>query len=182
MTLLGAIVAGGASRRFGRDKAAAQIGGAALLDHVAAALRPQCAALVVVGREWPGLESLTDRPAHGQGPLGGINAALHHARGLGHDAVLVAGCDTVPLPPDLAVRLSPGPAVVEGHWLLGLWPVALAERLEEWLASQPDRSIRGWMRQVQARAVPLPDVRFVNVNTPDSLADAGAVLAAGVSQ
>jgi molybdopterin-guanine dinucleotide biosynthesis protein A len=60
MTLLGAIFAGGASRRFGSDKALADIGGVALLERVAARLRPQCDALVVVGREWPGLESVAD--------------------------------------------------------------------------------------------------------------------------
>ncbi|GLT02761.1 molybdenum cofactor guanylyltransferase [Sphingobium jiangsuense] len=176
MTLLGAIIAGGAARRFGADKGAALLGGVALIDHVAAALRGSCAELVIVGREWPGLPTLTDRPHAGEGPLGGLNAALHHARARGHEAVLCAGCDSLPLPDDLAERLSPGPAVIDGHWLMGLWPTALAGDLDRWLTDQPDRSIRAWMRQTHARAAPLGTPIF-NINTPEALVEAEAALA-----
>jgi len=176
MSLLGAIIAGGAARRFGADKGAALLGGVALIDHVAAALRKSCAELAIVGREWPGLATLADRPHAGEGPLGGLNAALHHARARGHAAVLCAGCDSLPLPADLAERLAPGPAVIDGHWLMGLWPVALADDLDRWLAGQEDRSIRGWMRQAHARAVPL-DAPVFNINTPEALAEAEAALA-----
>ncbi len=173
--LLGAIVAGGSARRFGGDKGAATLGGVALIDHVAAALRAQCDDVVIVGRDWPGLVSISDRPRAGEGPLGGINAALHHAADNGFAQVLCAGCDTLPVPVDLAARLAPGPAVVERHWLLGLWPAALAGDLDRWLGDQPDRAIRGWMRQAGARTVELPDV-FHNLNTPEALAEAERVL------
>lgn len=175
MTLLGAIVAGGAARRFGGDKGAATLGGVALVDHVAAALRAQTDELVIVGRTWPGLRTLDDRPHAGEGPLGGLNAALHHARAAGHEAVLCAGCDTLPVPSDLMRRLSPGPAVVEGHWLMGLWPAALADGLDHWLRDQDDRSIRGWMRRAGARTVAL-DITFLNINTPEALAEAERLL------
>lgn len=171
MTLLGAIIAGGEARRFGADKGAALLGGVALVDHVASALAAQCDDVVIVGRAWANLVSIPDRPRAGEGPLGGISAALHHALGNGHDAVLCAGCDTLPVPQDLVAHLSPGPAVVEGHWLMGLWPVALAEELDDWLGSQPDRSIRGWMRACGAQTVSL-DQRFHNINTPEALAEA----------
>ena len=176
MSLLGAIIAGGSARRFGADKGAALLGGVALIDHAAASLRGQCAELVIVGRQWPRLLTLEDRPHAGEGPLGGLNAALHHARARGHDAVLCAGCDSLPLPGDLAERLAPGPAVIDGHWLMGLWPVALADDLDRWLLDQPDRSIRGWMRQAHARAAPLGAPIF-NINTQEALAEAEAALA-----
>lgn len=180
MTLLGAIIAGGEARRFGADKAAARLNGVALIDHVARALGGQTDALVVVGREWGGLPSVLDRPRGGEGPLGGLNAALHFACEQGHEAVLCAGCDTLPLPPGLGVRLAPGPAVVEGHWLMGYWPATLAEELDRWLASQDDRSIRGWMRTCGARVVAV-DAAFYNINTPETLAQAQAALS-GVAQ
>lgn len=171
MTLLGAIIAGGEARRFGADKGAALLGGVALIDHAANALAAQCDEVVIVGRTWGNLISLPDRPRAGEGPLGGINAALHHALGKGHDAVLCAGCDTLPVPHDLATRLASGPAVVDGHWLMGLWPVTLAEDLDRWLVDQPDRSIRGWMRVCGACTVSV-DQRFQNINTPEALAEA----------
>lgn len=171
MTMLGAIIAGGAARRFGRDKGAALLGGAALVDHVVAALIPQVDELVIVGRSWPGLTMLADRPRAGEGPLGGLNAALHHGRAAGHQAVLCAGCDTLPVPPDLAARLGSGPAVVDNHWLMGIWPTVLADDLDRWLNDQADRSIRGWMRRAEARRVAF-DRDFININTPDALAEA----------
>lgn len=171
MTLLGAIIAGGEARRFGADKGEALLGGIALIDHVAEALAAQCDEVVIIGRAWRDMVSVPDRPRAGEGPLGGINAALHHALGKGHNVVLCAGCDTLPVPRDLAAHLSPGPAVVEGHWLLGLWQAALADDLDRWLAEQPDRSIRGWMRVCAARTVPL-DQHFHNINTPEALMQA----------
>jgi len=177
MTVLGAILAGGAARRFGGDKGAALLNGIALIDHVVASLRGQCAEVVIIGRDWPGLLSLPDRPLGGEGPLAGLNAALHHARAQGHQAVLCAGCDSLPVPDDLAARLTPGPAVIDGHWLLGLWPAPLDDALDHWLADQPDRSIRGWMRQAHARVVPLGAPIF-NINTPEMLAEAETALRA----
>lgn len=167
--ILGAILAGGRSTRFGSDKALALVEGAPLLDHVAKALRAQTDALVVVGRTWPGLASIPDRPAPDQGPLGGLCAALHHAAANGFETVLTAGCDTLPLPADLPALLGPASAVVAGQQLIGLWRSDLATALEEYLTSQPDRAIRGWMAAAHVRTVML-DAAFHNLNTPADLA------------
>jgi molybdopterin-guanine dinucleotide biosynthesis protein A len=48
--ILGAIIAGGQSRRFGGDKGAAKVGGRALLDHVVAGMIPQCDDLIICER------------------------------------------------------------------------------------------------------------------------------------
>ena len=169
MRLLGAILAGGAATRFGSDRAAALIGGRALIDHVADALRPQVATMVVCGRRWPGLDGLADRPAPDLGPLGGLCAALAHAQATGHDAVLSVGCDVLPVPADLAARLGDAPAHVEGQPLFGLWPATLAGELERHLAEGGSRSVRSWIARAGARAVAL-DTVLHNLNTPDDLA------------
>lgn len=171
MRILGAIVAGGTSRRFGGDKAAALLDGKPLIDHVADGLRPQVETLVVVGRSWPGLVSLDDRPAGRLGPLAGLNAALHHAGTLGIDGVLSAGCDTLPILPDLAARLAGAdPAYVAGHFLLGWWPARLAALLDTHLEQTDDRSMRGWIAKCDAMAVSLP-VTLYNLNTSGDLRD-----------
>ncbi len=169
MKMLGAILAGGRSSRFGSDKALAVIDGKPLIAHVAEALRGQCEQLVVCGRDWPGLERLHDRPEPGLGPLGGLCGALRHADAHGFDAVLSAGCDVLPVPSDLATRLSPGPAYVRDQWLFGLWPAALADQLEFFLTRTDDRSIRAWIRQCNAQAIAF-DGAFFNVNTPEDMA------------
>jgi molybdenum cofactor guanylyltransferase len=166
MRVLGAVLAGGAARRFGSDKALAKIDGRALIDHVLARLAPQCAALVVVGRrhgDWPMLE---DRPGGGAGPLAAMNAALHHAAANGFDAVLSAPCDMPNLPGDLAALLGPGPAVLSDHPVVGLWPAALAPVLDAWLETG-ERAVRGFANHVGARGIDTAPLR--NINRPGDL-------------
>ncbi len=166
---LGAIIAGGQSRRFGSDKALAALDGTPLLDHVAGALGAQTDALVVVGRDWPGLSAIPDRPEPDQGPLGGLCAALHHARDHGFETVLTAGCDILPLPTNLPALLGAANAVAKGQPLIGLWQASLADALHQYLATQDDRTMRGWIAISGARTVAL-DTAFHNFNTPEDLA------------
>jgi molybdopterin-guanine dinucleotide biosynthesis protein A len=99
--------------------------------------------------------------------MGGLCAALHHATAVGFDAVLSAPCDLLGIPPTLAVQLSPGPAVADEQWLLGLWPAALAPRLEALLRAEGNVSARRWMEV--ANVVRLPVSGMLNVNFPADL-------------
>lgn len=163
MKLLGAIIAGGGSRRFGGDKAAALLNGRALIDHVADALAPQVDALIVCGRDWPGMHSVADRPMTAMGPLGGLCAALHYAAQHEYDAVLTAGCDVLPVP-DFRALAGPTASVVKNHWLFGIWPASLAAALDHHLATQTDRSMRHWIATSGAHEVAC-GTRFHNLNT-----------------
>lgn len=169
MKMLGAIIAGGASRRFGSDKAIALLGGKALLDHVCDALRSQADAVIVVGREWPGLVSVADRPLPHLGPLGGICAALHHGLAGGYDYVLTAGCDILPLPDFSKWYGANVPTVVESQPLLGCWPCALALDLEKHLQATTNLSVYHWLDHVDANLISLSGVHH-NFNTPADLA------------
>jgi len=166
--ILGAILAGGQARRFGSDKAQAIVDGVTLLDRVAKALAPQVDALVVVGRDWPGIARVEDRPSPGMGPLGGLAGALDHACRHGFGAVLTSGCDLPELPDGLLERLTPGPAVIAGQPLLGLWSADLLTRLLHHLEVGDDRSMRGWIAAAGARRVE-PDAPIANINTPEEL-------------
>ena len=164
MRLLGAVLAGGRSTRFGSDKALALLDGKPLIEHAIDALAAQVDAVIVCGREG----GIPDRPAPDLGPLGGINAALHAALAQGFDAVLTCPCDLPLLPPGLAGSLVGG-GYVEAMPVIGLWPAALAPMLDAYLAECEDRSVRGW-----ARAAGVPAVRLSgtlpNLNTPAALA------------
>lgn len=167
MRLLGAILAGGQSRRFGSDKALAVHEGRPLIAHVAEALAAQCEAVVICGREWGGLVSLVDAPTPDLGPMGGLCAALQHGNLLGFDAVLSCPCDLLDLPRDAALRLAPAPAVADRQWLVGLWPTELAERMTATLSAEGAISARRWREMVGARAVAVPGIR--NINRPSDL-------------
>ncbi|WP_294393346.1 molybdenum cofactor guanylyltransferase [uncultured Sphingomonas sp.] len=163
MRVLGAILCGGASSRFGSDKAFARIGGIALVERVRDAILPQVDGLVSCGRSVLGLEGLSDRPSPGLGPLGGLNAALHFAATSGFDAVLSVPCDAPFLPDDLLHRLRGGvPHHVEQLPVIGLWPSALAPLLDQHLAEDARRSMRGWAERAGATPVRLGPIANVN--------------------
>lgn len=165
---LGAVFAGGQSRRFGSDKAVAAIDGVALIARVIAALAAQADRVVIVGRAWPGLEQVDDLPSAGLGPLGALAGALAHARANGFAEIVTSGCDLPDIPGDLGAILAPGPAVIAGQPLLGLWPAALAEPLLRYLERGGDRAMRGWIAEANARRVAI-DRPVVNINTRDDL-------------
>lgn len=174
MTILGAIIAGGKARRFGSDKALALHDGQRLIDIIGDSLRAQTANAVICGRTLPGWHSLADRPAPDLGPLGGLNAALHHAREHGHTAVLSVAADIIPLPPQLAEWLTAHSQIltratfVKGQHLLALWPATLADQLDHHLANTTDRSLYGWIAACNAIPVTIP-TEFANINTPADL-------------
>ena len=165
--ILGAVLAGGASSRFGSDKALALFAGRPLIDHAIAALIPQVADLVICGRDYPGFARVDDMPVAGLGPLGGLCGALVHAADNRFDAVLCVPCDTLGLPADLAARLWPGPAVARGQRSVGLWPASLAPALLSRLSGGGSRAIHTWITACEAREVDCGPLH--NINHPGDL-------------
>lgn len=164
--ILGAVLAGGKSSRFGSDKALALLEDKPLLVHATEQLAKAADALIICGRLGEEGTTIPDRPSPDLGPLGGLNAALHYARDNGFDRVLTAGCDTPILPQYLLRRLidQPGSAIFADMPILGIWSSSLAGALDSHLAQDDDRSVRRWAR--------LMDVSFLssgehipNINT-----------------
>ena len=125
--LLGAVLAGGESRRFGSPKAHARLHGRPLWRLAADRLRAVCPRVVVVADDsrtflgradagagngvretgadletGPNVEVVEDR-SPGMGPLGGVDAALALAANAGLDGVLVLAVD-MPWVPEEALR------------------------------------------------------------------------------
>ncbi|RIA45588.1 molybdenum cofactor guanylyltransferase [Hephaestia caeni] len=173
-TILGAIIAGGAARRFGGDKALADLDGKPLIDHAAETLRGAADALVVCGRELAGWTCLADHPRPGLGPLGGIAAALDHARSNGFTSVLTIGCDMPRVPAGLLATLA---ATLPGYCadapILGHWPAGEADALRRHIGDttgrNPRLSIRRWAETIGATPIAAP-APLVNINTPADLA------------
>jgi molybdopterin-guanine dinucleotide biosynthesis protein A len=169
MRVLGAIIAGGQSRRFGSDKALAVIDGRPMIAHVTEALRPQVEMVAICGRDWPGLLALPDLREGRIGALAGLEAALHHAAIHGFDAVLSVPVDVLPLPDDLMARLrGRAPAVLRHQHLIGWWPVTCRPLLGEHL-SRGNRAVRSWIAAAGARTVDEP-FPIRNLNHPADLA------------
>jgi molybdopterin-guanine dinucleotide biosynthesis protein A len=101
----GFVLAGGASRRMGRDKALLPWHGRTLLEHVAGVVRQAAGSVTVIGRpdryQHLGLSCVADR-IPGCGPLGGLYTALSLTTA---DSNLVVACDMPELTPELLERL-----------------------------------------------------------------------------
>ena len=191
----GAILAGGMSRRLGRDKASLPLAGKPLACWVAEALAPWVSECWLVTNQ-PlahlslGLPLITDlRP--GQGPLGGLETALFYARA---PLVLAVAADTpflaAPLLAALTARAAKGvKTAVVCHTDLGLQPfpgiytVNLLARLTTFLKGE-DRHVRHFLEQCRAQTLSPEEVArldpqgrsFLNLNTPEDF-EAAARLA-----
>lgn len=172
MRMLGAILAGGQSRRFGSDKALADLSGRPMIAWVAEALTRHVDDIVVCGHPGPlaGMTVVADVPFPGLGPLGGLGGALRHAGEKGYEAVMSVGCDTPSLDPRLMamVRAAPAAAFVARSPIIGRWPARLASTLATYLADRSDRSMRGWASHIDALPIEA-DVVIPNLNTAEDL-------------
>ena len=193
-SLLGPVLAGGEGRRFGGPKAEARVGGISLVERAVSALRGVVADVVVVSARplsAPSAPVIRDR-VEGAGPLGGLDAALRHARAEGHDGVLLVACDLPLLTGDLlrhvADNLRSNMAVAPERRTGGVEPLCAAYRVEvldavERRLGEEDRSLHALFREVgghvmAAHRLGAGPAAFLNVNTPDDRARAEEALAA----
>ncbi len=183
--IFGVILAGGKSRRYGRPKAFAALGGAPMASWGVRALQAAGLPVGVITDE-DGVEVALGVPARpdleaGLGPIGGLWTALQWARERGDDGVLLLGCD-MPLVSEALLRVVLGwsddaPAVVPlgsngPEPLCALYRTACATAVERRLHSE-DRSMRGLAQVIGAvfigedavAEVVDPQIEFLNVNT-----------------
>lgn len=165
-SILGALLAGGQSRRFGRDKAQTLLNGQYLIDHIIHGFSQEVDDLVICGRSWRNMRVIDDRIGPRQGPLAGLEVALHHARQRGYSHVATAPVDIMPFPVGIVRHLiGTGPAVLADQFLIGLWPTSLADRLTRHMEAG-ERSFRSWIAHCGARCPTFPGQR-ININRPD---------------
>lgn len=194
MRVLGVIVAGGQSRRMaGEEKSFARLDGVTLLERVVSRIAFQVETVALNANGDParfasfGCPVIPDVVATGT-PLAGLDAALGHGAANGFDAVLTVPSDTPFLPLDLVARLAEagratGASVARSggqtHHLTGLWSTAMAVTFSKLVR---DGRIRRVMDAAEVFDVAVADWTvaphdpFMNINTPEDLAAAEAVL------
>jgi molybdopterin-guanine dinucleotide biosynthesis protein A len=182
----------------GGDKGLLRLGGQTLLSRVIDRLAPQVAAVALNANGDParfadlGLPVLADSVDGFAGPLAGVLAGLDWAAQKGADSIVTAAADTPFFPPDLVPQLllagegMAAPLVLAAtpdakrgaarHPTFGLWPVSLREDLRGALQGGL-RKVVLWTDQHGGRTALFPqEEAFFNVNTPQDLARAEAML------
>ena len=197
--ILGVVLAGGRSKRYGSDKAFAELDGISLLHRAARTLRPLTRHVEVVANDLDRheLEGKSVRPdlVSGIGPLGGLHTAVAWAaeEGLSGAVVLATDMPFVPAPllQHLVTLLDRGACVVPAsHGPRGFEPLCAAydvgclPAIEEAI-ERGDRAVISFFPAVDLRIVDLarvssygdPDTMFFNVNRREDHLRADALLA-----
>lgn len=198
----GVLLAGGLARRMGGgDKGLHLLGGKPILARIVERVRPQVGALILNANGEPerfaayGLPVVPDVVAGFAGPLAGVLTGMTWAREHAPGAVWLASVatDAPFVPRNLVVRLReaaehenlPLACAASGgrtHPVMALWSIALADELRRALVDEGMRKIDAWTARYGVATVEYEAARFdpfFNVNTPDDLAAAERLLAAG---
>jgi len=176
------ILAGGRSRRMGRDKAGLPAGDRPLIEYLALRLRPVVDEIIIAGGstslELAGVRRIDDRHP-GMGPLAGMYAGFLAAT---HTLVWVVACDLPDVEPGLGTLMRnvarDCDAVVpklddEPEGVCALYRRTLAPRIEAMLDGG-QRSVRSLLARCTVRYLTPAELRtvdpglrsFRNINTP----------------
>ena len=192
MQPFGLILMGGqATRMGGGDKGLLPLGDSTILSHVLDRLTPQVDRTALNANGDPArlqhlnLPILPDSIPDHPGPLAGTLAGLDWAAALGATHIVTAAADTPFLPCDLVPQLllaggDTGFALAASpsgrQPTFGLWPITLRDPLRQAL-NDGLRKIVQFTRAHGAGTAEFPDdTAFFNVNTPEDLLTAKAML------
>jgi len=175
------ILAGGRSRRMGRDKAQLPAGDGTLIDHLARRLAPVVDETLVAGGpesvRLAGARRIDDR-YQGLGPLAGMHAGLLEAR---FSLVWVVACDLPDVEPALGELLRGYAAGVDAvvprlgddsQGVCAVYDRSLAARIETFLQTG-ERRVQDFLGRIAVRYVTAAELRrvdpelrsFRNINT-----------------
>jgi len=186
--VVGVVIAGGRSVRFGGEKAVAGLAGKPLLMWAAERLARSCVTVAVNARpdteaealaRAEGLAVLHDMPGDAAGPLAGVKVGLQWAQELGASAIAVSPCDVPLLPDNVFARLieaaGTGAAMAEtaerDQPQCAVWPVSALPKLTAALANGAHPPTWLMLESIGAVRVRFtPPEAFTNINTRADLA------------
>ena len=197
--IVGVVLAGGRSQRMGgREKALADLAGRPMLAHILARFAPQVSRLAINANGDParfaafGLPVIADQIPDFPGPLAGVLAGLRWASACAATHMATVSSDAPFIPLDLVSRLARASAEAGGavarsagrvHPVVALWPIGIADRLEQALATG-ERRVHRWVETEGMTTVDFTPFEidgrmvdpFLNVNTPEELAEAETLM------
>ncbi|MDT5095320.1 MAG: molybdenum cofactor guanylyltransferase [Mycobacterium sp.] len=182
--LAAVVLAGGASRRMGRDKATLPYLGGTLLNYVVKVVEQRCAPIFVIaapGQSVPSVDAEILRDdVRGVGPLVATGRGLRAAADAGATWAFVCAVDMPFLDPVLidvlvesAKTLISADVVLpwdgRDHFLAGLYRTSLVGHVSD-LVDAGERSMAALVNSVEAQRIVVADGRsLTNVNSADEL-------------
>jgi len=187
--ILGTVLAGGKSQRFGEDKSKVKLNGTLLIDYILSQIIDEFKEILVVSNnkiQFKNSEkiSIIEDFEKGQGPLGGVLSAMKWVKKKNKDYKWISTfpADTPFFKKEILQKFFKKIKIEESrlffiksnnirHNIFGLWSIDLLGELEEDL-KKGDRKVELWANKVGVKVIDMEFINedpFFNINTKEDL-------------
>jgi len=187
--ILGTVLAGGKSQRFGEDKSKVKLNGTLLIDYILSQIIDEFKEILVVSNNkiyFKNSEkiSIIEDFEKGQGPLGGVLSAMKWVKKKNKDYKWISTfpADTPFFKKEILQKFFKKIKIEESrlffiksnnirHNIFGLWSIDLLGELEEDL-KKGDRKVELWANKVGVKVIDMEFINedpFFNINTKEDL-------------
>ena len=187
--ILGTVLAGGKSQRFGEDKSKVKLNGTLLIDYILSQIIDEFKEILVVSNNkiyFKNSEkiSIIEDFEKGQGPLGGVLSAMKWVKKKNKDYKWISTfpADTPFFKKEILQKFFKEIKIEESklffiksnntrHNIFGLWSIDLLGELEEDL-KKGDRKVELWANKVGVKVIDMEFINedpFFNINTKEDL-------------
>ena len=195
--ILGIVLAGGKSKRFGPDKTQAKLGNLTLLEHVLSKIDDKFKEIVIVSNSPLKIENNNKRflipdCINDLGPLAGVLSAMKWVKEKKKSYAWIATfpSDTpffdVSIIEEYKKKIKLNESLLyfiksnnKRHNIFGLWSVSLLEKLETDLIKNNFRKVEDWANKIGVKTINIKTEKFdsfFNINTKDDLDEAKKIL------
>ncbi len=192
--LLGVVLAGGKSQRFGQDKAGVNLGNKTLIEHTLDKIKFKFEDVIIVSNKtnFKNYKIINDCIEGQLGPLVGVLSAMKWIKknNKPYEWVVTFPCDTPFFNTKIIDEFIKFSKTNDGllyfvksnkirHNIFGLWSLKLIEILEKDIIKNNYRKVEKWADKIGVRIINIEDNKkdfFLNINTKDDLIVAERIL------
>jgi molybdopterin-guanine dinucleotide biosynthesis protein A len=187
--ILGAVLAGGKSQRFGEDKSQVKLGDKLLIDYILSEIIEEFSEILVVSNSLINFKksekiSVTEDIKKNLGPLGGVLTAMKWVKDNNKDYKWISTfpADTPFFKHSILQKFLQDIQLSESklffiksnntrHNIFGLWSIDLMDKLEEDL-NKGERKVEVWANSIGVKTINIEfqnEDPFFNINTKEDL-------------
>jgi len=192
--ILGVVLAGGKSKRFGEDKSEVKLGDKTLLEHTLDKIKSKLKTIIIVSNSKTVKNYVTIKDCiNGQlGPLVGVLSAMKWIKknNYSQNWIITFPCDTPFFNNSVvdkfieASRLNDCPLYFaksdkKRHNIFGLWSLKLIKTLEKDIIENNYRKVEDWANKIGVKTINITYDNtdpFFNINTKEDLVEAKKIL------
>ena len=192
--ILGVVLAGGKSKRFGEDKSEIKLGSKTLLERTLDKIKSKFNTIIIVSNNKIVKDYITIKDCiEGQlGPLVGVLSAMKWIKKNNYSYQWIATfpCDTPFFNTSIIEKFIEATKVNDSllyfvksekkrHNIFGLWSLKLIEILEKDIIENNHRKVEKWADKIGVKTINMPYDnidQFFNINTKEDLAEAEKIL------